>query len=100
MDFKEYISLNRSDVHSKIMDYLDFKGPDDYSKIIKDYSERQGKYVRPGLLLLSGEMFGAKQKNLILPAAVMQLSEDWILMHDDIEDDSDMRRGKPAIHKL
>jgi geranylgeranyl diphosphate synthase type II len=30
----------------------------------------------------------------------MQISEDWILNHDDIEDGSDQRRGKPALYKI
>jgi len=100
MEFKDYIALNRTKVHSKINEYLSMKGPAEYSRIVREYSDRQGKYVRPGLLLLCGEMFGAKIKDLILPAAAMQLSEDWILMHDDVEDDSDTRRGKPAIQKI
>ena len=45
-------------------------------------------------------MFGAPKEELMLPAAAMQLSEDWILIHDDIEDNSELRRGKPALHKI
>jgi geranylgeranyl diphosphate synthase type II len=30
----------------------------------------------------------------------MQMSEDWLLVHDDWEDGSDERRGKPALHKI
>ncbi|HUB92629.1 MAG TPA: polyprenyl synthetase family protein [Candidatus Saccharimonadales bacterium] len=100
MEFREYIALHRSRIHSKILEYLPLKEPLEYSRMIRDYPDRQGKYVRPGLLMLCGELFGAKPKDLILPAAVMQLSEDWILVHDDVEDDSDLRRGKPAIQKL
>lgn len=100
MDFREYVESHREEIHSTIMKYLPLKEPKDYTRIIREYSERQGKYFRPGLLMLSGEMLGAKPKDLLLPAAAMQLSEDWILMHDDVEDDSEMRRGKPALHKL
>ncbi len=100
MDFREYVESHREEIHSTIMEYLPLKEPKDYARIVREYSERQGKYVRPGLLMLCGEMFGAKPKDLLLPAAAMQLSEDWILMHDDVEDDSELRRGKPALHKL
>lgn len=100
MEFKEYIAFNREAIHSKILDYLPIREPVEYSTMVRDYSDRQGKYVRPGLLMLCGEMFGAKSQDLILPAAIMQLSEDWILMHDDVEDDSELRRGKPALHRI
>ena len=30
----------------------------------------------------------------------MQLSEEWILIHDDIEDNSEKRRGEPSLHKI
>ena len=100
MDFKEYVAGQRDDIYSKIMEYLPIKDPEDHYKIVREYSERRGNYRRPGLLLLSGEMFGATREKLILPAAAMQLSEDWILIHDDIEDNSELRRGKPALHKI
>ena len=100
MDFSEYISRHREQIRLKIFEYFRGEGPPGYSEIIRDYSERQGKYVRPGLLMITGQMLGAKSDELIIPAAAMQLSEDWILIHDDIEDDSEMRRGKPALHKI
>ncbi len=100
MNFKEYIASHKPEVYSKIMDYLPIKEPIKHYKIARDYSERQGSYRRPGLLLLTGQMYGAKITDLVLPAAAMQTSEDWILIHDDIEDDSDLRRGMPALHKI
>ncbi len=100
MNFKEYIEANRAAVYSEIMKYLPLKEPDEHYKAVRDYSERMGSYRRPGLLMLCGEMFEAKRSDLMLPAAAMQISEDWILIHDDIEDDSEMRRGKPALHRL
>lgn len=100
MNFKEYVEGYRKDIYSKIMEYLPLKDPIDHYKIVREYSERQGSYRRPGLIILGGEMFGISKDRLILPAAAMQLSEDWILIHDDIEDNSDLRRGKPALHKI
>jgi geranylgeranyl diphosphate synthase type II len=100
MNFKEYIELHRNEVYSVICKYMPVKEPKDFYAIAKDYVDRQGSYRRPGLVLLSGQLFGASIDNLILPAAAEQLSEDWILMQDDAEDDSDLRRGKPAIQKL
>ncbi len=100
MDFKDYIDLHKESIYSKIMEYLPLKEPTGHYKIVREYSERRGNYRRPGLLMLCGELFGATTQNLVLPAAAMQLSEDWILIHDDIEDDSELRRGKPALHRI
>ncbi len=100
MNFKEYIELHRNEVYSKICDYIPIKEPVEHYKMVRDYSDRQGSYRRPGLLMLSGQVFGALPEDLLLPAAALQVSEDWILIHDDIEDHSEMRRGKPTLEKL
>lgn len=81
--------------------------PDKYKKdvnlywdINKVYPERKGKYLRPTFVLLIAEALGAKVEQAIKTAAAMQLSEEWILIHDDIEDNSELRRGKPTLHKI
>jgi geranylgeranyl diphosphate synthase type II len=71
-----------------------------YWQINRVYPERKGKYLRPTAVLLIAEAMGAKTKDAIKTAAAMQLSEEWILIHDDIEDHSDVRRGAPTLHKL
>ncbi len=100
MDFKEYIELHRNEIYSTICSYLPLKKPEEFHGIMRDYVDRQGSYRRPGLVLLSGQLFGASTDDLILSASAEQLSEDWILMQDDTEDDSELRRGKPAAQKL
>ncbi len=100
MNFKEYIEQHRNLIHSTICDYVPLKEPKGYYGIMRDYIDRQGSYRRPGLIMLTGQMFGATMEELTLPAAAMQLSEDWILMQDDVEDDSELRRGKPGAQKL
>ncbi len=100
MNFKEYIEQHRQKVYSKICEYFQVKDPIEHYKISREYSDRQGSYRRPGLILLTGQMLGAKLDDLIIPSAAMQLSEDWILVHDDIEDHSSLRRGKESLNKL
>lgn len=100
MNFKEYVESNRDSIYNAIMGYIPVKEPTEHYKIVREYSERRGNYRRPGLLMLTGEMFSATKSSLVLPAAAMQLSEDWILIHDDVEDNSELRRGKPALHKI
>lgn len=100
MNFKEYIEKYREFVYSTICSYVPIKEPKEFYSIAREYIDRQGSYRRPGLLMLTGQLFGADIEELRLPAAAQQLSEDWILMQDDCEDDSDLRRGKPAIQKM
>lgn len=71
-----------------------------YWKINNDYPNRKSKYLRPTLTLLVAEALGLNRKIAAKTAAAMQLSEEWILISDDIEDNSDERRGKPTLHKI
>ncbi len=71
-----------------------------YWDINRTYPERKGKYLRPTLVVLIAEALGAKTNKVIKTAAAMQLSEEWILIHDDIEDNSELRRGEPTLHKI
>lgn len=71
-----------------------------HQKMVSEYPERKGKYLRPSLVLLAASAMGFPEEKALQTAAAMQTSEDWILNHDDIEDDSLQRRGKPALHKI
>jgi geranylgeranyl diphosphate synthase type II len=76
------------------------KGDDEFSRMVRDYPERKGKYGRAALICLSNELFGGKPENAYLTAAAYQAGEDWILIHDDIHDESEERRHKPCLHKI
>lgn len=76
------------------------KDADKFWDINKVYPLRLGKYLRPTLVLLIAKALGVYSKLAINTAAAMQLSEEWILISDDIEDNSDSRRGKPTLHKI
>lgn len=71
-----------------------------YWQINREYPERKSKYLRPALVLLTAAALGLPVKKAIKTAAAMQISEEWILIHDDIEDKSAVRRGGPTLHKL
>ncbi len=83
------------EIPKKYKKELDF-----YWKTVNEYPLRQGKYLRPALLLLTCEAMGGKIGDALKSACAMQISEEWILVHDDIEDGSLERRGKPAIQRL
>lgn len=71
-----------------------------YWEINKEYPARLGKYLRPTLVRLIAESLGVTSKKVIQTASAMQCSEEWILISDDIEDNSIERRKKPTLHKM
>ena len=61
-----------------------------------------GKRIRPILTLAAGEMFGAKQKELMPFACAVELIHAYSIIHDDLPamDNDDLRRGEPTAHKV
>ena len=70
------------------------------SCIHSDYPLRGGKRFRPALLLLCAEWFGASYVDALPSAVALELFHNFALIHDDIEDSSLFRRGKPTLHHL
>lgn len=59
-----------------------------------------GKKFRPALTLLSCQAVGGKPEKALKAAAAIELTHTFSLIHDDIMDNDDIRRGKPAVHKV
>ena len=59
-----------------------------------------GKRVRPLLVLLSTFAAGGEWENALPAAAAVELVHNFSLIHDDIQDSSDLRRGRPAVWKI
>ena len=70
-----------------------------FYELIRDYPERGGKRLRGLLVLLSAAAHGLPWQHALNVAAALELFQNWILIHDDIEDDSEERRGTPALHR-
>jgi len=58
----------------------------------------EGKRIRPLLVILSGLSLGGKINSLLYPAVAIELLHNFTLVHDDIMDNDDIRRGKPTVH--
>lgn len=65
------------------------------------YPLRGGKSLRPALIALSaGAVSGKELEEITLPLqAAVELYHNWTLIHDDIIDEDDLRRGKPSLHR-
>jgi geranylgeranyl diphosphate synthase, type I len=67
---------------------------------IWDFLDRGGKRWRPVLLLAATAAVGGDESRARPLVPVIELIHNGTLVHDDLEDDSDIRRGKPCLHKL
>jgi geranylgeranyl diphosphate synthase, type II len=57
-----------------------------------------GKNLRPSLLLLTCKMFKGQVKDALPTAIALELFHNFTLIHDDITDNSPLRRGKSTVH--
>lgn len=60
--------------------------------------DRGGKRFRPALTLLFCRAVGGQERKALPAAAAVEILHNMTLIHDDIEDQSELRRGKPCIH--
>lgn len=68
---------------------------------IKDFSLRGGKRIRSILIIMVYKSLGGKNENAIIDIAVSaELMQSFLLIHDDIIDDDDLRRGGPTMHRI
>ncbi len=67
--------------------------------LMRDYPLRGGKRFRPALVLLCCELCGGDPQKAIVSATAYELFHNFALIHDDIEDESETRRGTPALHR-
>ncbi|MDO4771449.1 polyprenyl synthetase family protein [Porphyromonas sp.] len=73
---------------------------EDMSRAVEILSSSAGKRMRPLLLILTAGCFGEIDKSVINGAVFVELLHVATLIHDDVIDESGMRRGNPALHTL
>lgn len=66
--------------------------------LVADYPRRGGKMMRPALCIAAARACGATLDEALPAAAAIELFHNALLIHDDIEDGSEIRRGGPALH--
>lgn len=67
--------------------------------LLRDYPARGGKRLRGRFVVAATAAHGGDPERALAPAAALELFQNWVLVHDDIEDDSEERRGAPALHR-
>jgi geranylgeranyl diphosphate synthase type II len=64
---------------------------------VRDYPMRAGKAIRPALCIAACCSFGGEQSDALPLAVSIELMHNAFLIHDDIADGSEQRRGKPTL---
>lgn len=68
--------------------------------VVRYLVKRKGKSLRPIIALLAARLFGPPQAQAIKIAVIAELLHTATLVHDDVVDDSPVRRGFPSINAL
>ncbi len=58
-----------------------------------------GKRIRPVLMLLAYNMYKDDPKRILMQACALETYHNYTLLHDDLMDNADVRRGMPTVHK-
>lgn len=68
-------------------------------KVVEHYLRTKGKQIRPLLVLLSAKMFGEINDTTLHSAAALEMLHNASLIHDDVVDSSDYRRGTSTLNR-
>ncbi len=109
MDFKKTLGEYQKKIDKEISSFMEKKvakgkqiAPEcrELVQLLKEYAERDGKRIRPVLVVFGYKACGGEDEKEILKASVsIELIHSYLLIHDDIMDRSDTRRGLPSFHK-
>jgi len=92
---REYGEATRA----RLFDYLPDIEPRRYLyDLVAEYPRRGGRALRPSLCIATARVFGAPVEVAVRTAVSIELIHNAMLIHDDIEDESRERRGKPTMH--
>jgi geranylgeranyl diphosphate synthase type I len=87
-------------ITSAIEDLLPVQRPEGLYQAGRHLVDAGGKRLRPSLLLMAAEAVGADPRPLVPAAVSVELIHNFTLIHDDIMDNANLRRGKSAVHVL
>ena len=99
-DVKEVLGNYSTDITKTIEEELAIITPDNLAEASVYLTRAGGKMLRPALTLITAEAVGGKKESALKTGAAIELIHTFSLIHDDIMDDDDMRRGMPSVHKV
>lgn len=66
--------------------------------IVQSYLEKKGKQIRPIMVIVSAKMFGEVNNAVLNAGAALEMLHNASLIHDDVVDETNLRRGLPTIN--
>jgi geranylgeranyl diphosphate synthase type I len=87
-------------VDAAIDELLPVTHPEELYKASRYLVDAGGKRLRPAVLILAAEAVGSDLKSVLPAAVAVELVHNFTLIHDDIMDRDDIRRGMPAVHTI
>ena len=107
MNPNEFISEARNKINLELSRYFERKVSEINDSSIKkligqiaDYTVQGGKRIRPILVVCGHNLFSEPNPEVYKASISIELTQSFFLIHDDIMDQSDLRRGKPSLHKV
>ena len=72
------------------------------NEVVTAYLKTKGKQIRPIMVLLAARMFGPEKvdERVLYAAAALEMLHNASLIHDDVVDETALRRGEPTINAL
>lgn len=70
------------------------------NQIVSGYLQKKGKQIRPLLVILSAKMFGNVNQEVLHAGAALEMLHNASLIHDDVVDETCLRRGLPTINSV
>lgn len=87
----------------KVNDYISHlnygKQPDGLYEPIQYAMSLGGKRIRPVLMMMAYNLYRDDVDSILSQAAGIETYHNYTLMHDDLMDNAELRRGKPTVHK-
>lgn len=100
MEILDVLKKYSAGVDREIEKALDTVDPENLYDASKHLIKAGGKKIRPALVLLTAEAVGGNIEGAYKTAAAVELIHTFSLIHDDIMDEDEMRRGKPSVHTM
>lgn len=99
-DIKEVLGNYSTDITKTIEEELATITPQNLADASVYLTRAGGKMLRPALTLITAEAVGGARESSLNAAAAIELIHTFSLIHDDIMDQDDTRRGMPSVHKV
>ena len=98
--FQQKLAAYGGAARERMREYLDgLPFQDGLRELVADYPERGGRSLRASLCMATARAFGASASEALNSAVALELLHNAFLVHDDVEDESQERRGRPTLYR-